>query len=90
MLEREVRQVLVLGALRGAKPEVQDRREAGGERADDNEETLKNRLSVYREQTAPILPYYEEKGLLRSIDGMQSIDDVTDQIEGILSASQAA
>ncbi|MCB1531913.1 MAG: adenylate kinase [Alphaproteobacteria bacterium] len=64
--------------------------QTGGERADDNEETLKNRLSVYREQTAPILPYYEEKGLLRSIDGMQSIDDVTDQIEGILSASQAA
>lgn len=64
--------------------------ETGGERSDDNAETLKSRLAVYSEQTAPVLPHYEQKGLLRSIDGMQSIDDVTTQIDGILSASQAA
>lgn len=49
-------------------------------RADDTPETLKNRLEVYHRQTAPILPYYEGKGLLTKVDGMQPIDDVTDQI----------
>lgn len=58
--------------------------ETGGARADDNEETLKNRLAVYHEQTAPILPYYEEQGLLRELDGMASIDDVTAEIDSIL------
>lgn len=53
-------------------------------RSDDNEETLRRRLSVYHEQTAPVLPYYEEKGLLRRIDGMLPIEDVTTLIDGIL------
>ncbi len=54
-------------------------------RADDNEETLKNRLEVYREQTAPVLPYYEEKELIYEIDGMQEIDLVSEEIENLLS-----
>lgn len=54
--------------------------ESGGARSDDNEETLKKRLEVYHSQTAPILPYYQEKGLLREIDGMADMDDVTSQI----------
>ncbi|MGB4107982.1 MAG: adenylate kinase [Alphaproteobacteria bacterium] len=58
--------------------------ETGGARTDDNEETLKKRLKVYHDQTAPILPYYEAKGLLRSIDGMQPMDDVTTRIGEIL------
>jgi len=49
-------------------------------RADDTPETLKKRLEVYHKQTAPILPYYEGKGMLTKVDGMQPIDDVTDQI----------
>ena len=53
-------------------------------RGDDNEETLRNRLSVYRSQTAPILPYYESAGLLHKVDGMQPIDFVTQQIKAIL------
>ncbi len=53
-------------------------------RADDNEETMRNRLATYHEQTAPILPYYREKGVLKTIDGMAAIDDVTGQIEAIL------
>lgn len=64
--------------------------ENGGARSDDNAETLRNRLKVYNDQTAPLLPYYDEKGLLRYVDGMQSIDDVTAQIEGILEKSKAA
>ncbi len=49
-------------------------------RADDNAETVKTRLAAYRAQTAPILPYYREKGLLVRVDGMAELDDVTRQI----------
>lgn len=55
-------------------------------RADDNEETLRNRLSVYRNQTAPILPYYEAADLLHTVDGMQEIDAVTGEIKTILAS----
>jgi adenylate kinase len=54
-------------------------------RADDNEETLRNRLGVYHEQTAPIIPYYKDTGALKSVDGMASIDEVSRQLEAILS-----
>ena len=64
--------------------------ETGGARSDDNEETLKKRLGVYNEQTAPIIPYYKEKGLLHSIDGMQSIDTVTSEIDNVVASQQAA
>lgn len=45
-------------------------------RADDNEETIRVRMRVYRERTAPLLDYYKEKGLLVEVDGEQSIADV--------------
>jgi len=53
-------------------------------RADDNEETVRARLDAYREQTAPILPYYRDRGSLRQVDGMAPIDEVTRQIEAVL------
>ena len=53
-------------------------------RADDNEETVRSRLEAYHKETAPILPYYEEKGLLKSVDCMAPIDGVTDELYGIL------
>jgi adenylate kinase len=53
-------------------------------RADDNEETVRSRLAAYHKQTAPLLPYYESKGVLNSIDGMTDIDDVTGQINEVL------
>jgi len=56
----------------------------GSVRADDNEETLRNRLEVYHAQTAPLLPYYQRQGRLQSIDGMQPVEDVARQIAGIL------
>ncbi|MEM7650634.1 MAG: adenylate kinase [Pseudomonadota bacterium] len=64
--------------------------ETGGARADDNAETLKNRLKVYNDQTAPVLPYYDQKGLLRKIDGMASIEDVSEAIETLLDGAKAA
>jgi adenylate kinase len=53
-------------------------------RADDNAETVKARLAAYHAQTAPILPYYRAKGILRQVDGMAEIAEVTRQIEAIL------
>ena len=55
-------------------------------RADDNEETVKTRLAQYHAQTAPILPYYDSRGVLKRVDGMASIDDVGRQIEAALAA----
>ncbi len=53
-------------------------------RSDDTIETVSKRLVAYHAQTAPILPYYRERGILRAVDGMQDIDAVTAEIEGIL------
>ncbi len=53
-------------------------------RADDNAETVANRLRAYHAQTAPLLPYYRERGALRPVDGMAGIDAVTRQIEAVL------
>ena len=58
--------------------------ESGGARSDDNAKTLRKRLAVYHENTAPLLPYYREKGVLRSVDGMTSIEDVAAQIDNLL------
>ncbi|MSP43791.1 MAG: adenylate kinase [Alphaproteobacteria bacterium] len=58
----------------------------GSVRADDNEETLRNRLGVYHAQTAPLLPYYRAQGKLRTIDGMQTVDDVARLIGLLLDA----
>ena len=53
-------------------------------RPDDNEQTVRTRLAEYRAKTAPILPYYEERGLVRRVDGMGSVDDVAAEIDTIL------
>ena len=53
-------------------------------RPDDNEQTVRTRMAEYRAKTAPILPYYEAKGLIRHVDGMASMDDVAAQIDAIL------
>lgn len=53
-------------------------------RADDTADVLKSRLATYRQNTAPLLPYYKAKGLLKEVDGMQSIEAVTEAIDQIL------
>ena len=58
-------------------------------RKDDNAETVKARLVAYRQQTAPILPYYKGKGLLHQVDGMAELDEVTKQIEQVLTKIKA-
>jgi adenylate kinase len=60
-------------------------------RADDNRDTLKVRLDAYNELTAPLIEYYRERNLLRSIDGLQAVDDVTaDLLKVIGSGSSVA
>jgi adenylate kinase len=53
-------------------------------RADDNESTVRDRLSVYNKQTAPLVAYYHERGKLKTIDGMADIAEVTRQLETVL------
>nr|WP_211321827.1 adenylate kinase [Thermovibrio guaymasensis] len=53
-------------------------------RADDTEEVIRNRLKVYREQTAPLIDYYAEKCLLAEIYGVGEIDEITKKIEEAL------
>ena len=54
-------------------------------RADDTEETVRNRLRVYAEQTAPVADYYAERGLLTRVLGDGSIDEIFQRILSILS-----
>jgi adenylate kinase len=54
------------------------------QRPDDRPEAVKKRFDVYHQQTAPILPYYRNRGILETVDGMGEIDEVTRQIEAIL------
>lgn len=58
-------------------------------RPDDRPEALATRFAAYRNQTAPILPYYRARGILRTVDGMAPIDEVTLQIEAVLGSDGA-
>jgi adenylate kinase len=71
------------------RPKVQGRCDRCGgtefvRRPDDNAETVKARLAAYHAQTAPILPYYAGRGVLRSVDGMGGIDEVAAGIEVLI------
>jgi len=56
-------------------------------RKDDNEQTVRRRMEEYRAKTAPILPYYEARGLVRHVDGLASVDQVAAQIAAILDST---
>ena len=53
-------------------------------RPDDNEQTVRTRMAEYRAKTAPILPYYQERGLVRQVDGMAPVEQVADAIDALL------
>lgn len=86
-MARKIDHVLVLEVDENALvARIQKRaQETGGARSDDNEEVVKKRMTEYRAKTAPVLPYFEEKGILRKIDGMMPIEEVSAKIETILS-----
>lgn len=54
------------------------------QRDDDKESTIRNRLEVYEKQTRPLKDYYAQKGMLKSVNGDQGVDDVFDEIVEIL------
>lgn len=58
-------------------------------RSDDTEDTIRRRLEVYAEQTAPLVEVYEQRGLVRRVDGMASIDEVTSALLAALGAPDA-
>ena len=57
-------------------------------RKDDTAETVKSRLAAYHRSTEQIIPYYRDQGILRSVDGMVAIDDVSREIEQVLETLQ--
>ena len=63
-------------------------KESDETRDDDSVEVLQKRLKVYHESTAPIIPYYQSRGKLSVVDGMQSIDAVASAIDAILKTTE--
>ncbi len=59
-------------------------KQTDGARPDDTPEVLKRRLDVYHQQTAPVLPYYDQKGMLKTVDGLEAVGSVTARIKEIL------
>lgn len=57
---------------------------AGRGRADDTPEVIKQRLVAYRDQTSPLLDYYGKSGLLKSIDGLGTIEEIFGRVQAIL------
>ncbi|MDT3331755.1 adenylate kinase [Microbacterium sp. KSW-18] len=62
------------------------RRAAEQGRSDDNEESIAKRLSIYESETAPILDVYRERGIVDEIDGVGSLDEITERIAAALAA----
>ena len=84
VLDLEVDEDALLDRIRGRAEEAAKRGEPV--RRDDNPETFKTRLHVYREQTAPVTEYYRSQGLLNMVDGLQPIDAVTEQLFAAVAA----
>ena len=65
-------------------PPVDENPEDLEQRADDNEETVKKRLAVYNEQTAPVLDFYKKQNKVYSVDGAKKLEEITKDIIDIL------
>ena len=84
VLELEVDENALLDRIKGRAEEAASKGEPV--RRDDNPETFRTRLDVYRAQTAPVTEYYRSQGLLKTVDGLQPIDVVTEQLAAALAA----
>ena len=82
VLELEVDEDALLDRIRGRAEEAANN--GGLIRSDDNPEVFKTRLDIYRAQTAPVTEYYRLQGLLNTVDGLQSIDVVTEALAAAL------
>jgi adenylate kinase len=79
----------LLNVYFSSQEELDECTNAGGEliqREDDNEETIKSRLDVYREQTEPLIDYYRKRGKLKTVDADGSIDEVYDRFTSAIGA----
>jgi adenylate kinase len=77
-IELQVDEQILLTRVMARAREARERGEQV--RADDNHETLRIRLDAYKKQTAPLIDYYRSKDILKSIDGLQPIDTVTENV----------
>jgi len=84
VLERRDQRELVVVSL-SVPDEVLVARLRQRQRADDTEATIKNRIRIYHEQTAPLMAYYESKGVLKIVNGNQTIEAVSREIISVLS-----
>lgn len=82
VIEMQVDEALLFERIRTRVAEAA--RGGAAVRPDDNEQTLRNRLNIYRAQTAPLLPYYRGQGKLRTVDGMLPIPQVAEAIAQVL------
>ena len=82
VLELEVDEDALLDRIRGRAKEAANNGQCV--RSDDNSEVFKTRLGVYRAQTAPVTEYYRSRGLLNTVDGLLSIDAVTEELAAAL------
>jgi len=88
VIELRVDEAALLRRIESRSAELQARGEPL--RADDSPEALHRRLAALREQTAPLIAYYRQHGILRSVDGMAPIAEVASQIERALSPESVA
>ncbi|HMF06042.1 MAG TPA: nucleoside monophosphate kinase, partial [Methylocella sp.] len=82
VIELKVDDAALLGRI--AKRASETLASGGTVRADDNPEAFEVRLSAYHAQTAPVSEYYRQRGLLKTVDGMASVDDVASAIEQLI------
>jgi adenylate kinase len=88
VIELKVDEGILLKRIEKRAAEMAARGEAL--RADDNAEALHKRLEAYRRQTAPLIAFYADKGILRTVDGMAGIADVAKAIEQVLAEREQA
>jgi len=86
VIELKVDEAILLKHIQKRAAEMAARGEAL--RADDNAEALHKRLEAYRRQTAPLIAFYADKGILRTVDGMAGIEDVAKAIEQVLAGRE--
>jgi adenylate kinase len=81
VIELKVKDEALVARILGRASELAAK---GQGRADDTEETLRERLAVYYDRTVPILPYYSDRKMLESVDGMADFDTVAARIDAIV------
>ena len=80
----ELQQPIELVVLMELDDAVLIQRLLGRGRADDNEDVIRHRLEVYREQTAPLIRYYQDKGLLQAVEANGTVETIAERITALL------